>query len=225
MAYLQNNKVYEEILKYTAEHHVTLVAVSKTKPIEQIMLLYNKNQRIFGENKVQEMVSKNEILPKDIQWHLIGHLQTNKVKFIAPFVSMIHSVDSEELLKIIHKEAIKKSRVIPVLLQFHIASEETKFGLDLNEAFQLLDNIKKNPMDGVQINGVMGMASFTDKMDQVRKEFKSLKNIFTILKEKYFAEDEHFKEISMGMSGDYKIAIEEGATLVRVGSAIFGSRN
>ncbi len=216
--------MYTEILKYTSDHHVTLVAVSKTKPAEDIMLLYRNGQRIFGENKVQEMVGKYELLPKDIQWHLIGHLQSNKVKYIAPFISMIHSVDSEDLLKVIHKEAKKYKRVIPILLQFHIATEETKFGLDVSEACQLLDNVKKNPLDGVKICGVMGMASFTEVKQQVLNEFKTLKKIFTMLKDSYFPDDESFREISMGMSGDYMTAIEEGSTMVRIGSAIFGSR-
>jgi PLP dependent protein len=216
--------MYQEIIKYTNEHHVKLVTVSKTKPHEAILKIYHQGQRIFGENKVQELVPKHEALPKDIQWHLIGHLQSNKVKYIAPFVAMIESVDSLELLKIIHKEALKNNRVIPVLLQFHIATEETKFGLDMGEATALLNYIIDNPLHGVEIKGVMGMASFTENSDQVKSEFKKLKEIFQRLKEKYFSSDQSFCEISMGMSGDYKEAIAEGSTMVRIGSAIFGSR-
>jgi PLP dependent protein len=224
MVYFQNNMTYQEITTYTSEHDVTLVAVSKTRPVADIKMLYDKGQRIFGENKVQEMVSKSEVLQKDIQWHLIGHLQSNKVKYIAPFVAMIQSVDSEELLKVIHKEAIKNGRVIPVLLQFHIAKEETKFGLNREEAIQLLDNLQVNSLAGIQICGVMGMASFTDDEAQVRAEFRSLKVLFDHLKEQYFVDDANFCDISMGMSGDFKIAIDEGSTMVRMGSAIFGSR-
>jgi pyridoxal phosphate enzyme (YggS family) len=216
--------MYQEIIKYTNEHHVKLVAVSKTKPNEAILKLYHQGQRIFGENKVQELVLKYEALPKDIQWHLIGHLQSNKVKYIAPFVAMIESVDSLDLLKIIHKEALKHNRVISVLLQFHIATEETKFGLDMAEATALLNYIIDNPLHGVEIKGVMGMASFTENHDQVKSEFKKLKEIFQTLKEKYFSSDQSFCEISMGMSGDYKEAIAEGSTMVRIGSAIFGNR-
>jgi pyridoxal phosphate enzyme (YggS family) len=216
--------MYQEIIKYTNEHHVKLVAVSKTKPLEAILKLYHQGQRIFGENKVQELVPKHEALPKDIQWHLIGHLQSNKVKYIAPFVAMIESVDSLDLLKIINKEALKNNRVIPVLLQFHIATEETKFGLDMGEATALLNYIIDNPLHGVEIKGVMGMASFTENPDQVKSEFKKLKVIFQTLKEKYFSSEQSFCEISMGMSGDFKEAIAEGSTMVRIGSAIFGSR-
>jgi pyridoxal phosphate enzyme (YggS family) len=217
--------MYQEIVNLTNKHHVTLVAVSKTKPIEEIVKLYDQGQRIFGENKVQELVPKYEVLPKDIKWHLIGHLQSNKVKYIAPFVAMIESVDSFDLLKIIDKEALKNKRMIQVLLQFHIATEETKFGLDISEAKDMLEILKTNPLSGVEIRGVMGMASFTDEIDQVRREFKSLKDIFTLLKKEYFSTNSAFCEISMGMSGDYKEAIAEGSTMVRIGSAIFGTRS
>ena len=217
--------MYQEIVNYTNKHHVTLIAVSKTKPVEEITKLYDQGQRIFGENKVQELVLKYEALPKDIQWHLIGHLQSNKVKYIAPFVAMIESVDSFDLLKIIDKEAIKSKKIIPVLLQFHIATEETKFGLDMSEAKGMLDILKINPLSGVEIRGVMGMASFTEDIDQVRREFKSLKDIFTLLKKEYFSTKSTFCEISMGMSGDYKEASAEGSTMVRIGSAIFGSKS
>lgn len=216
--------MYKDILAYTSRHSVTLVAVSKTKPAEDIMKLYQSGQRIFGENKVQEMVSKYEVLPNDIQWHQIGHLQKNKVKYIAPFVAMIHAVDSFELLEVINKEAVKNSRTIDVLLQFHIATEETKFGLNKDEAVQLLTVLEKEPLPNVRICGVMGMASFTEDTNLIRSEFRSLNEIFTSLKNQFFVENPFFKEISMGMSGDYKIAIEEGSTMVRIGSAIFGGR-
>ncbi|MBP6569589.1 MAG: YggS family pyridoxal phosphate-dependent enzyme [Saprospiraceae bacterium] len=216
--------MYKEILAYTSGHSVTLVAVSKTKPAEDIMKLYQSGQRIFGENKVQEMVSKYEVLPNDIQWHQIGHLQKNKVKYIAPFVAMIHAVDSFELLEVINKEAVKNIRTIDVLLQFHIATEETKFGLHKDEAVQLLTALEKEPLLNVRICGVMGMASFTEDTNLIRSEFRSLKEIFTSLKSRFFMENPFFNEISMGMSGDYKIAIEEGSTMVRIGSAIFGER-
>lgn len=204
---------------------VSLVAVSKTKPNEDILEAYQTGQRIFGENKVQEMARKYEELPKDIAWHLIGHLQTNKVKYIAPFVQMIHAVDSIKLLLAIDKEARKCNRVIPCLLQFHIAEEETKFGLDLQEAIDLLNSEEYRHAGNVQLCGVMGMATFTDDAEQVRREFAALKSIFDQLKQNYFADDKAFCELSMGMSDDYLIAIEEGSTMVRVGSTIFGSRN
>ncbi len=216
--------MYKDILAYTSAHSVTLVAVSKTKPAEDILKLYQSGQRIFGENKVQEMVSKYEVLPKDIQWHQIGHLQKNKVKYIAPFVAMIHAVDSFELLEVINKEAVKNSRTIDLLMQFHIATEETKFGLNKDEAVHLLTLLEKEPLPNVRICGVMGMASFTEDTNLIRSEFRSLNEIFTSLKNQFFVENPFFKEISMGMSGDYKIAIEEGSTMVRIGSAIFGGR-
>lgn len=204
---------------------VTLLAVSKTKPESDILEAYNYGIRNFGENKVQEMVGKYENLPKDIKWHLIGHLQTNKVKYMASFVSLIHSVDSLNLLETINKEAVKVNRVIPCLLQFHIASEETKFGLSEEEAYALLESDSYKAMKNVEICGVMGMATNTENMDVVRSEFKHLKQIFDNLHEKYFAVSTTFKTISMGMSHDYQIAIEEGSTIVRIGSSIFGERN
>ena len=203
----------------------TLVAVSKTKSAEDILQAYRAGQRIFGENKVQEMCAKYETLPKDIEWHMIGHLQTNKVKYMASFVSLIHGVESLKLLETIDKEGKKHDRVIPCLLQFHIASEETKFGLDMEEAKVLLESDVYNPMNIVKIVGVMGMATITDDEGQVRREFHHLKEIFDELKTTYFAGNPEFKELSMGMSGDYRIAVEEGSTMVRVGSAIFGARN
>lgn len=211
-------------IRQTVPSDVLLLAVSKTKPESDIMQAYEIGCRDFGENKVQEMVRKYEQLPKDIRWHLIGHLQTNKVKYIASFVSLIHSVDSFNLLETINKEARKVGRVIPCLLQFHIATEETKFGLTLDEARQFLDTDAFKTLEHVSIHGVMGMASFTDNKDQVRQEFHHLKSIFDILHTDYFPNDT-FKELSMGMSEDYPIAIEEGSTIVRVGSSIFGARD
>lgn len=205
--------------------NVTLIAVSKTKPISDLQEAYDAEQRIFGENKALEMREKYQQLPEDIQWHFIGHLQTNKIKYIAPFVSLIHSIDSLSLLEAVNKEAAKNNRVINCLLQFHIAQEETKFGLDIDEAKQILESDTFKQMNNVRIVGVMGMATFTEDITQIRNEFKSLKKIYDILKENYFKDDTSFKEISMGMSDDYPIAIEEGATMVRVGSKIFGARN
>jgi len=204
--------------------NVKLVAVSKTKPNEDIMEAYEGGYRIFGENKPQELTRKFNELPKDIEWHMIGHLQSNKVKYIAPFVSLIHAVDSLKLLKEINKQAKKNDRIIDCLLQFHIAEEQTKFGFSLIEAEEILDSGAFKELENVRIVGVMGMATFTDDKEQVRKEFQNLKFNFDQLKSKHFVSDE-FKEISMGMSGDYKLAIEEGSTMVRVGSTIFGARN
>lgn len=215
---------YNQISQFTSQKGVTLVAVSKTKPIEAIQQMYDQGQLVFGENRVQELEEKYVALPKDIQWHLIGHLQKNKVKYIAPFVSMIHSVDSLELLEIINKEAVKSDRIISVLLQYYIAKEDTKFGLSEAEGLALLDQLKEKPLTNIKICGVMGMASFSDDKALVRSEFQNLKNIFKHLKNKYFAVDDAFKEVSMGMSGDYELAIEEGSTMVRIGSALFGSR-
>lgn len=205
--------------------HVNLVAVSKTKPVSDLLTAYECGQRIFGENKVQELANKQPQLPADIDWHFIGHLQSNKVKYIAPFVSLIHSIDSLKLLKEINKQALKNNRIINCLLQFHIASEESKFGLDIEEATLMLKSETFSLMDNVKIVGVMGMATFTSDEQVIRKEFIQLKDIFGKLKQDFFQDDENFKEISMGMSDDYKIAIEEGSTLVRIGSAIFGARN
>jgi pyridoxal phosphate enzyme (YggS family) len=215
----QLHNVLEEIPK-----HVTLIAVSKTKPASAIEEAYAAGQRHYGENKVQELVEKAEQLPKDIHWHLIGHLQTNKVKYIAPFVALIHSVDSLKLLLEINRQAAKNNRVIPVLLQFHIAQEETKFGFSLEEVLELLNSDEFKNLGNIRIDGVMGMASFTDDEAQIRKEFKLLKTYFDELKSTFFSEKNYFSICSMGMSGDYKIAIEEGSTMIRVGSSIFGSR-
>ena len=211
-------------IRKTIPEHVTLVAVSKTKPVAALQEVYDAGQRHFGENKVQEMTEKWEVLPKDIKWHLIGHLQTNKVKYIAPYVHLIHSVDSFKLLKEIDKEAKKNNRIIDCLLQFHVAQEETKFGLDFEEAKELIENPEFIDLHNVQVVGVMGMASFTENEDVVRKEFQQLEEYFQLIKSYYFTFNDDFKEISMGMSGDYQLAIEEGSTMVRVGSSIFGTR-
>lgn len=203
---------------------VTLVAVSKTKPVEDITEAYTAGQRVFGENKVQELVGKYEALPKDIQWHLIGHLQSNKVKYIAPFVALIHSVDSLKLLAEINKQALKNERTIDCLLQFHVATEETKFGLNLSEAKELLRSPEYKMMQNIRIVGIMGMASFTENQELIHQEFQTLKSLFTELKQNEFSANAAFTEISMGMSGDYKIAIEEGSTMIRLGSTLFGTR-
>ncbi|MDH4092653.1 MAG: YggS family pyridoxal phosphate-dependent enzyme [Cyclobacteriaceae bacterium] len=202
-----------------------LVAVSKTKPIERILEAYQANQRIFGENKVQELVAKYEALPKDIDWHMIGHLQSNKVKYIASFVSLIHSVDSMKLLQEINKQAIKANRSIPCLLQVHIAEEETKFGFSEEEVFSLLHDENFKKLQNIKIIGLMGMATLTQDSNQIRREFKSLKSLFEKIKLLTIPSTVEMKELSIGMSGDYKIAIEEGSTMVRIGSAIFGARN
>ncbi len=214
------SKILEEI-----PPHVKLVAVSKTKPNEDILKAYSTGFRFFGENKAQELDRKYSELPKDIEWHFIGHMQTNKVKNIAPYVSLVHGVDSFKLLKEINKQAVKNDRVIDCLLQFHIATESTKFGFNLEEAFGIFDLKEYQELNNVRVCGVMGMATYTSDLNVVRSEFRGLKSVFTNLKSKYFKNNENFKEISMGMSGDYRIAIEEGSTLVRIGSAIFGERN
>ena len=214
-----------EKIRQTVPEGVTLVAVSKTKPVEDLQAAYDAGQRVFGENHALEMRDKHEALPKDIQWHFIGHLQTNKIKYIIPFVSLIHSVDSPKLLHEINKEAAKKGRRVDCLLQFHIATEETKFGLDYDEASAMLRSDDYKAMQNINIVGVMGMATNTDDMALVRSEFRNLKGFFEKLKAEFFADKQDFAQISMGMSGDYPIAIEEGSTLVRVGSAIFGARN
>lgn len=204
---------------------VRLIAVSKTKPVEDLQQAYAAGQRLFGENKALEMRDKHAVLPEDIQWHFIGHLQTNKIKYIAPYVSLIHSIDSLSLLQAVDKEAAKHERVIDCLLQFHIATEETKFGLSIEEAGALLDSSEYTALRHVRIVGVMGMATNTDNRELIRSEFRTLKQYAEQLKQQYFAHQDSFCEISMGMSGDYEIAMEEGATLVRVGSSIFGARN
>ncbi len=214
-----------ENIKATLPNGVQLIAVSKTKPNEAIMEAYNAGSRVFGENKPQELMRKYEELPKDIEWHFIGHLQTNKVKYIAPFVTLIHGVESIKLLKEINKQAVKNNRVIDCLLQFHIAEEDTKFGLSLIEAEEILDSEAFKSLQNIRIVGVMGMATYTDNLQQIEDEFENLRNIFNILKTDFFANTDSFKELSMGMSGDYKLAIKHGSTMVRIGSTIFGARN
>jgi pyridoxal phosphate enzyme (YggS family) len=205
--------------------HVKLVAISKTKPVEDILEAYQAGQKIFGENKVQELITKHEQLPKDIEWHMVGHLQSNKVKYIAHFVHLIHSVDSINLLTEINKQGQKHKRVINCLLQVYIASEETKFGFSEEEIKQLINSDTFSALTNISICGLMGMATFTEDTKQIRNEFKKLNNIFTSLKNSIFRNNSEFKEISMGMSSDYNIAIEEGSTMVRIGSKLFGERN
>jgi pyridoxal phosphate enzyme (YggS family) len=211
-------------LKSQLPSNIKLIAVSKTKPVSDIMQAYNSGQRFFGENRVQELLNKKDLLPKDIEWHLIGHLQSNKVKFIVPFISMIQSVDTYKLLININTEATKIGRLVDCLLQIHIASEETKFGFSMNELHDNLQSGNVLDLKNVRICGVMGMATFTSDNEQVKKEFRYMIDGFYSLKEKYFRSNDSFKEISMGMSGDYKIAVQEGSTMVRIGSLIFGER-
>ncbi|MBR9831875.1 YggS family pyridoxal phosphate-dependent enzyme [bacterium] len=220
MIIAENLSFYKEVVG----PEVTLVAVSKTKPNEDILEAYAAGQRIFGENKAQEMTSKYEALPKDIEWHMIGHLQRNKVKYIAPYVSLIHSVDSLRLLKEINKEAQKNNRTIPCLLQVYIAKEESKFGLDETEVVELLDNHLLE-LPNIKIVGLMGMATNTDNEATIKNEFISLNVFFNRLKQTHFSNDQGFQVLSMGMSGDYSLAISCGSNMVRIGSAIFGSRN
>lgn len=205
--------------------HVSLIAVSKTKPVEALLEAYQAGQRLFGENKAQEMVQKASALPADVEWHFIGHLQTNKVKMIAPVVHTIHSIDSFKLLAEVNREAERSHRVIRCLLQFHIATEETKFGLDEAEGDDLIRQLQQHHWPHIVVAGVMGMATFTESQSTVRAEFRQLRHLFTQMKERWFASDDRFCEISMGMSGDYQIAVEEGSTCVRIGTAIFGERN
>ena len=201
-----------------------LIAVSKTHPIEKIKEAYDAGQRIFGENKVQELVAKQAELPSDIEWHMIGHLQSNKVKQLVSFITLIHSVDSFKLLEEINKQAKKVNRVVSCLLQVHIAKEETKFGFDENELIDLIESEKIVSLDSVKVTGLMGMATFSDNQEQVRNEFRSLKKLFDQITKMNLPSTVEMKELSMGMSQDYQIAIEEGSTLVRIGTAIFGSR-
>ena len=211
-------------LKSELPSNVNLIAVSKTKPSSDIQIAYDGGQRAFGENRVQELVDKQEVLPKDIEWHAIGHLQTNKVKYIAPFVHLIHAVDSLRLLQEINKQAKSNERIIDCLLQFYIATEDSKHGFSIEEAQEMLASPEFFELKNVNIVGVMGMASFVEDQAQIEKEFKSLHNYFQLLKSSVFKFNENFKEISMGMSGDYQIAIDQGSTMVRIGSTIFGSR-
>jgi PLP dependent protein len=219
-----NTERYNQILE-ELKGKATLVAVSKTKPADDIQALYNLGQRDFGENYVQELVEKQAILPQDIRWHFIGHLQSNKVKYIAPFVHLIHGVDSFSLLKEINKQALKNNRIINCLLQIHIAKEETKFGFDSNELHELVLTIRKEDvLKNIRVTGLMGMASFSDDIDFVRKEFNNLKKLFDEYAQQQTV---NFKlqALSMGMSGDYKIALQEGSNMVRIGSLLFGERN
>lgn len=212
-------------IRASIPQNVLLVAVSKTQPAESIIEAYEAGQRVFGENKAQEVSVKYSVLPKDIQWHFIGHLQTNKVRYIAPFVTLIHSIDSLKLLKEVNREAAKSQRVIDCLLEFYIATEETKFGLSLSEAEEIISHVMSGSLPNIRITGIMGMASFSEDSGLVRSEFKTLKNYFDLLKSKYFTEAPWFREISMGMTHDYRIALEEGSTMIRIGTAIFGERN
>ena len=219
--------IQEEIqtIKAGLPESVRLVAVSKFHPIEALQEAYEGGQRIFGESKVQEMTQKYEALPKDIEWHFIGHLQTNKIKYMAPYVALIHGVDSYKLLSEINKQAAKAGRIIPCLLQIHIAQEKTKFGFSTDECRTMLEEGNWRQLKNVQIAGVMGMATNTEDEAQIRREFATLSAFFREAKETYFKDAPTFKEISMGMSDDYPIAVEEGSTLVRIGSRIFGARN
>jgi pyridoxal phosphate enzyme (YggS family) len=211
-------------LRQSIPPNCTLIAVSKTHPVEKVKEAYDAGQRAFGENRVQELTPKFEALPKDIEWHMIGHMQSNKVKYVAPFIHMIHSVDSYNLLEEINKQAAKVKRTISCLLQIHIAEEESKFGFSEQEALDLVHAGSVKNLNHVTIVGLMGMATFTDDKNQVRKEFKGLKSFFEKLKSSNLPSNVLMKELSMGMSGDYQIALEEGSTMVRVGSAIFGER-
>lgn len=219
--------IQEEIqtIKNGLPERVRLVAVSKFHPIKALQEAYEGGQRIFGESKVQEMTQKYEALPKDIEWHFIGHLQTNKIKYMASYVALIHGVDSYKLLVEINKQAIKVNRIIPCLLQIHIAQEETKFGFSTDECRQMLEEENWKSLKNVQIAGVMGMATNTDDESEIKKEFENLSRFFHEIKNTYFPTSSSFKEISMGMSDDYLLAIEEGSTLIRIGSRIFGARN
>ncbi|WP_343672693.1 YggS family pyridoxal phosphate-dependent enzyme [Chitinophaga sp.] len=221
-----NLPAFQKITAELAPYHARLVAVSKVKPASDIQSLYDAGQRIFGENYVQELQEKHPILPADIEWHFIGHLQSNKVKYIAPFVSMIHAVDSLRLLEEINKQAAKNNRTIRCLLQVHIAEEETKFGLDETELTDLLTQWKAQPdkFKNITIAGFMGMATNTDNLDQVRAEFRHLKSLQTQLKANFAPEGDALAELSIGMSGDYTLALEEGSTMVRIGSMLFGAR-
>lgn len=214
----------EQLQKEVAEKKATLIAVSKTKSVAEIQALYDLGQRDFGENRVQELQDKQPQLPADVRWHLIGHLQTNKVKYVASFVHLVHSVDSLKLLAEINKQAEKEERIIPCLLQFKIAEEESKFGLELDEGLEIIHSAAYREMQHIRLSGVMGMATFTEDLEQVRREFKQLRRIFETLKYPHFEQDSAFREISMGMSGDYEIALEEGSTMVRIGSLLFGAR-
>lgn len=230
-----NKQAYEQLIRELTTKNVTLIAVSKTKPVEDIKELYDLGQRDFGENYVQELVDKQPLLPNDIRWHFIGHLQSNKVKYIAPFIHLIHGVDSWKLLQEINKQGVKNNRTINCLLQMYIAKEETKFGLDEKELSDVTNQLAKEPMKNIKIFGLMGMASFSDNGEIVRKEFRYLKSLFDQLwtpnlsagrqGSEFRTLNSELPTLSMGMSGDYKIAIEEGSNMIRIGSLIFGERN
>ncbi|MBQ1987666.1 MAG: YggS family pyridoxal phosphate-dependent enzyme [Muribaculaceae bacterium] len=213
-----------KIITETLPDGVELVAVSKFHPVEALKEAYDAGQRIFGESRVQEISQKRLLMPDDVQWHFIGHLQTNKVRQLVPYVSLIHSVDSIKLLESINAESARIGKVVDVLLQLHVAQEETKFGFTCEDCVDLVDKGVLDRLPNVRVCGVMGMATNTDDMVKVREEFKSIKNVFDTLKQRYFADKPYFKEISMGMSDDFHIAMEEGSTLVRIGTTIFGSR-
>lgn len=211
-------------LKEQIPPSVKLVAVSKTKPVSDILEAYSTGHRYFGENRVQEFLQKKDLLPADIEWHLIGHLQTNKVKLVVPFISMIQSVDSFKLLMLINSEALTINRTVNCLLQIHIAEEETKFGFSMTEIHDMLRSEDFHMLNSVRICGVMGIATFTDNTYKIQKEFRNLTACFNDIRREYFKDDRNFKEISMGMSGDFKIAVSEGSTIIRIGSLIFGER-
>lgn len=219
-----NKEVYTKILNEIPQS-VQLIAVSKTKPESEVMEAYQLGQRHFGENWVQELKLKYENLPKDICWHFIGHLQTNKIKYIIPYVHLIHSIDSFKLLQEVNKQALKNNRGVGCLLQFHVATEETKFGFSMEECEEMLQSAGFAELKNVEICGIMGMASLTTDEAQIHREFSTLRSYFELLKQKYFADKPNFKEISMGMTSDYRIAIEEGSTMIRIGSALFGERD
>lgn len=212
-------------IRQSIPSNVTLIAVSKTKPTEDILEAYQTGQRVFGENKAQEMKEKYALLPKDIQWHMIGHLQENKVKYIVPFVSMIHSVDSLKILLAINKRALLCNRVVDCLFEMDISHEESKFGLSMEELVSILSSEEYKQMENIRICGLMGIGSITEDKEQTRKEFRTLKEMFLEIKQKFFSNSEYFSQISMGMSSDYDLAIQEGSTMVRIGSSIFGARN
>ncbi len=212
-------------IRQSIPSNVTLIAVSKTKPIEDILEAYQVGQRVFGENKAQEMKEKYTLLPKDIKWHMIGHLQENKVKYIVPFVNMIHSVDSLKILLAINKRALLCNRVVDCLFEMDISHEESKFGLSMEELISILSSEEYKQMENIRICGLMGIGSITEDKEQTRKEFHALKEMFLETKQKFFSNSEYFSQISMGMSSDYDLAIQEGSTMVRIGSNIFGARN
>jgi len=211
-------------IKNSIPESVKLVVITKTQPADTIMKVYETGHRVFGENKVQELVNKYEQLPRDMEWHMVGHLQSNKVKYIAPFVHLVHSVDSMKLLRVIDQEGLKNHKVISCLLQIKIAREKTKYGLSEHEAVSLLEDQKIRELKNIKITGLMGMATYTSDLELVRSEFRNLNTIFNMFQKKYFNESPEFKELSMGMSHDYPIAIEEGATYIRIGTSIFGER-